>query len=188
MREGSGAEPPEQAERPEGSSAQEPVPEAAAAGPETNFLADPGFEEDSGAWALTDLKATQELYIEDKPQDSLSGTKHAHFWSPAPDSVEFTMEQTVSGLSEGRFRFSLSVMGGDCGQTDIYAYVKVDGQETARSEQIPVTEWKDWHRGTVPEFDHPAGTDVTVGIYVKCEGAGNGAWGKIDDAELVPVP
>ena len=26
--------------------------------------------------------------------------------------------------------------------------------------------------------------EVTVGLYVKCQGAGNGAWGKIDDAML----
>jgi arabinogalactan endo-1,4-beta-galactosidase len=25
---------------------------------------------------------------------------------------------------------------------------------------------------------------VTVGVYVKCTGSGNGAWGKIDDAKL----
>ena len=32
-----------------------------------------------------------------------------------------------------------------------------------------------------------AGTEVTVGIYVKCEGSGNGAWGKIDDVLLNSV-
>ena len=28
------------------------------------------------------------------------------------------------------------------------------------------------------------GDTIAVGIYVKCAGAGNGAWGKIDDAML----
>ena len=32
------------------------------------------------------------------------------------------------------------------------------------------------------------GTEVTVGIYVRCRGTGNGAWGKIDDAMLNSVP
>ena len=32
-------------------------------------------------------------------------------------------------------------------------------------------------------FEVKDGT-VTVGIYVRCSGEGNGAWGKIDDAEL----
>ena len=151
---------------------------------EYNYLKDYSFEEGSDAWVITDLKKADELYIEDKKTDSLTGSKHMHFWSAAQDSVEFTLEQTVSDLPEGKFRFALSVMGGDCGTTDIYAYAKVDGAEVARSEQIPITGWNSWNQGIIPEFDHPAGMEVTVGLYVKCQGAGNGAWGKIDDAML----
>ena len=154
---------------------------------EYNYLQDYSFEEDSGAWVITDLKKADELYIEDKKTDSLTGSKHMHFWSAAQDSVEFTLEQTVTDLPEGTFRFSVSVMGGDCGTTDIYAYVKLDGEETARSEQIPITGWNSWNKGVVPEFDHPAGSEVTVGVYVRCQGTGNGAWGKIDDAMLNSV-
>ena len=155
---------------------------------EYNYLKDPGFEENSGAWTVTDLKKADELFVEDKKTDSLSGTKHMHFWSAAQDSVEFTLEQTVTDLPEGTFKFSVSVMGGDCGDTDIYAYAKVDGREVARSEQIPIKGWSSWNTGIVPGFDHPAGSEVTVGLYVKCQGTGNGAWGKIDDAKLNSVP
>ena len=187
MREGNVTE-EEDARRRTAGSGQEPAEERAeVTAAAVNYLKDPGFEEDSGAWVFTDLGKTQQLYVEDKPQDSLSGTKHAHFWSAAQDSVEFTLEQTVTDLPEGRFRFSVSLMGGDCGETDIYAYVLVDGQGAVRSEQIPVTGWKNWNEGTVPAFDHPAGSEVTVGIYVRCRGTGNGAWGKIDDAFLTPA-
>ena len=154
---------------------------------EYNFLQDYSFEDGGSAWILTDLKKADELYIEDKKTDSLTGSKHAHFWSAAKDSVEFTLEQTVTDLPEGRFRFSISIMGGDCGETDIYAYVKVSGNEAARSEQIPITGWSNWNEGVIPRFEHPASSDVTVGIYVKCQGSGNGAWGKIDDAMLNSV-
>ena len=154
---------------------------------EFNYLADPGFEEGGDAWTVTDLRQADELYTEDKKSDSLSGTKHMHFWSAAQDSVEFTLEQTVTDLPEGKFRFSLFIMGGDCGETDIYAYVKIDGQETARSEQMPITGYNNWHEGVIPEFSHPAGSEVTVGIYVRCKGTGKGAWGKIDDAALNSV-
>ena len=65
--------------------------------------------------------------------------------------------------------------------------MKVDGTEVARTEQIPITGYNDSHEGVIPEFDHPAGSIVTVGLYVKCQGAGNGAWGKIDDAMLNSV-
>ena len=154
---------------------------------EFNYLTDYSFEENSPAWVVTDLKNADELYVEDKKTDSLTGSRHLHFWSAAQDSVEFTAEQTVADLPEGKFRFSLSAMGGDCGETDIYAYVKVDGREKARSEQIPITGYNDWHEGVVPEFYHPAGSTVTVGIYVRCRGTGSGAWGKIDDALLNSV-
>ena len=154
---------------------------------EYNYITDYSFEEDSPAWVVTDLKNADELYVEDKKTDSLTGSKHLHFWSAAADSVGFTAEQTLKDLPAGRFRFSVSVMGGDCGETDIYAYVKIDGQEAARSEQIPITGYNDWHQGTIPEFEHPEGSEVTVGIYVKCRGTGNGAWGKIDDALLNSV-
>ena len=151
---------------------------------EYNYLLDYSFEDGGSAWTVTDLKEADELYVEDKKTDSLTGSKHMHFWSAAHSSVEFTLEQDVADLPEGRFRFSVSLMGGDCGETDIYAYVKIDGKGAARSEQIPVTGWNKWNQGIIPEFDHPAGSAVTVGIYVKCQGTGNGAWGKIDDAML----
>ena len=149
-----------------------------------NFLKDYSFEDGGEGWVITDLKNADQLYVEDKKTDSLTGSKHMHFWSAAQDSVEFTLEQTLPDLPEGRFTFSISVMGGDCGATDIYAYAKVDGTEVARSEQIPITGWNSWNKGIIPEFDHPAGSEVTVGVYVKCQGAGNGAWGKLDDATL----
>ena len=155
---------------------------------EFNYLQDYSFEEGGSAWVFTDLSKADELYVEEKKTDSLTGSKHAHFWSAAKDSVEFTLEQPVPDLPEGRYRFSVSVMGGDCGETDIYAYVKINGETVARSEQIPLTGYNNWNVGVVPEIDPPAGSEVTVGIYVKCSGEGNGAWGKIDDALLNTLP
>ena len=152
-----------------------------------NYVSDFSFEGDGKAWTITDLKHADELFVENKPGDSLTGVKHLHFWSVAQDSVEFTAEQTITDLPEGKFRFSISIMGGDCGATDIYAYVKIDGEEIARSEQIPIAGWKNWNAGVIPEFIHEAGTEVTVGIYVKCQGTGKGAWGKIEDALLNSV-
>ena len=154
---------------------------------EYNYLQDYSFEEGGSAWTVTDLKKADELYTEDKKTDSLTGSKHMHFWSAARDSVEFTLEQTVPDLPEGKFRFAVSMMGGDCGETDIYAYIKIDGQEVARSEQIPITGWNSWNEGVIPEFEHTAGCEVTVGVYVRCQGSGSGAWGKIDDAMLNSV-
>ena len=155
---------------------------------EYNFLTDYSFEDGGQGWTVTDLAKADELYVEDKKTDSLTGSKHLHYWSAAKNSIEFTAEQTVADLPEGTFRFSFSIMGGDCGETEIYAYVKIDGTEVARSELVPITGYNNWNVAEVPSFEHPAGTEVTVGIYVKCAGEGNGAWGKIDDALLNSVP
>ena len=100
--------------------------------------------------------------------------------------MEFTAEQTVTDLPEGRFKFTVSIMGGDGGETDIYAYVKIDG-ETVATAPMQITGYGSWDTAVIPAFDHPAGSAVTVGVYVRCAGAGNGAWGKLDDAMLNSV-
>ena len=153
---------------------------------EYNYLADYSFEEGGRGWVLTDLGKTQQLGIEDKASDSLTGTKHVHFWSAAKNSVEFTVEQTVADLPAGKFAFTVSIMGGDGGQTDIYAYVKVNG-ETVATAPMQITSWNNWHTAVTPAFTCEAGQEVAVGVYVRCQGAGNGAWGKIDDAMLNSV-
>lgn len=154
---------------------------------EFNFLEDYSFEEeDNKAWVLTDLKKADELYIETKATDSLTGTKHAHFWSNAQNSVEFTVEQTVTTLPAGSYKFTMSIMGGDCGETDIYIYVKVNG-ETVGTAPLTINGYGNWDTAVIPRFEAKEGDTVVVGMYVKCQGEGAGAWGKIDDALLNSV-
>ena len=154
---------------------------------EYNFLANPGFEDGTEApWILTDLGKTEQLYVEDKATDSLSGQWHMHFWSAAPDSVAFTLEQNVEGLRSGHYKFAISIMGGDCGETDIYAYVKIDG-ETVGTAPMGIHGYGSWDTGLVEGIDYTEGQTLTVGLYVKASGEGNGAWGKIDDAMLNSV-
>ena len=153
---------------------------------EYNYLTDYSFEEGGQGWVFTDLRQADQLYVEDKKTDSLTGTKHAHFWSAKKDSVEFTLEQKVQNLPEGKYRFTVSIMGGDGGDTEIYAYVKING-EMAGKAPLQITSYGNWDTAAVPEFTYQAGDEVTVGVYVRCEGAGNGAWGKIDDALLNSV-
>lgn len=153
---------------------------------EYNYLQDYSFEEGSDVWQITDLKKADELYIEDKKTDSLTGSKHMHFWSAAKDSVEFTVEQQAQSLPVGKYKFTVSIMGGDAGKTDIYAYAKVNGQIVATAP-MGITGYGNWDTAVTPDFTCTAEDDVVVGVYVKCQGAGNGAWGKIDDALLNSV-
>lgn len=153
---------------------------------EYNYLQDYSFEEGSDVWQITDLKKADELYIEDKKTDSLTGSKHMHFWSAAKDSVEFTLEQQAQNLPVGKYKFTVSIMGGDAGKTDIYAYAKVNGQIVATAP-MGITGYGNWDTAVTPDFICAAEDTVVVGVYVKCQGAGNGAWGKIDDALLNSV-
>lgn len=149
---------------------------------EYNYLTNWSFEDGETGWTATDLAATEQLWTEDKQTDSLSGSKHYHFWSPGKDTVEFRLEQTVTDLRPGSYSFGISVMGGDCGETEIYAYaLTADGE--ARSGLIPIEGYGNWNSGNTGAFEVTDGA-VTVGIYVKCSGEGSGAWGKIDDALL----
>ena len=148
-----------------------------------NYIKNHSFEDGEEPWVLTDLGKTEQLYVEDKATDSMTGSKHLHFWSADKGSVEFTAEQKIEGLSAGKYDYSISIMGGDGGETDIYAYVKIDGEV---SEKVPmsVTSYGNWDTAQIKGIELNDGQELTVGIYVKCAGDGNGAWGKIDDAVL----
>ena len=151
---------------------------------EYNFLRNPGFEDGTAEpWVVTDLGKTEQLCAEDKATDSLSGSWHYHFWSAAPNSVAFTLEQKVEGLRGGAYKYEISMMGGDCGETEIYAYVKLDGEIVGRAP-MTVSGYGNWDTGRIGPVVYKEGQELSVGIYVKCAGEGNGAWGKIDDAAL----
>jgi len=146
-----------------------------------NYLKNWSFEEGETGWTGTKLKNFDQLYVEDKVTDSVTGTKHYHFWGAGADCVEFTLEQEVTDLQTGRYDYSISIMGGDGGETEIYAYVKRNGEVVAKADTA-ITVYNEWHTATVRNIECGQGDTLTVGIYVKC--AGPNAWGKIDDAKL----
>ena len=155
---------------------------------EYNYLQNYSFEADENktvvptSWILNKIKDADELYVEDKQTDSLSGNRHYHFWSKNTNTIEFELEQEVKDLEAGKYSFSISIMGGDSGESDIYAYVKANDQ---LSEKAPmkITSYNNWDTGKI-SFEYNGTDDLKVGIYVKCAGEGNGAWGKIDDGLL----
>jgi len=151
---------------------------------EFNFLENYSFETgDLTGWKLTENGKADELFVENKSTDSMTGTYHMHFWSAASDSVDFELEQTVSDLPTGKYKFTISIMGGDCGETDIYSYVKIDGKVVSETP-LTVTVYNEWDTEVITGIEYTEGQTISVGIRVKCQGEGNGAWGKIDDALL----
>ena len=149
-----------------------------------NYLQNWSFEEGESGWTATALKQFDQLYVEDKVTDSVTGSKHYHFWGASANSVEFSLEQQVQQLPSGTYSYEISIMGGDGGQTEIYAYVEINGQIVATAETV-ITVYNEWHTARIESFDYHEGDSLVVGIYVKCDG-GN-AWGKIDDAKLNAV-
>lgn len=151
---------------------------------EYNFLENHGFETgELDPWKLIERGHADELYVESKPTDSKSGEYHMHFWSAAENSVDFDIEQELTDLPAGKYKFTVSIMGGDGGDTDISAYALVDGAEAGRAP-LEITWYGEWHTAVIENIEVPEGAVLTVGISVKCTGEGNGAWGKIDDALL----
>ena len=151
---------------------------------EYNFLQNWSFEEGANAWNATAIGKFDELKVEDKVTDSLTGTKHYHFWGASANTVEFTLEQQVDNLKSGKYNYAISIMGGDGGETTIYAYVKING-EIAYKEMTEISVYNEWHTAKISNIEYSEGDAITIGIYVKC--AGPNAWGKIDDALLNSV-
>ena len=151
---------------------------------EYNFLENWSFEDGEAAWVANAIGKFDELKVEDKVSDSMTGTKHYHFWGASANTVEFTLEQEVKNLKSGKYNYSISIMGGDGGATEIYAYVKINGEIVHKAE-TEITVYDEWHTATISGIEYSEGDSITVGIYVKC--AGPNAWGKIDDALLNSV-
>ena len=152
-----------------------------------NYLTNYSFEDDANltkvptGWTVNAIKASNELWVEDKATDSITGTKHFHFWASGTNNVEFTLEQKITNLPQGKYKYQISIMGGDAGDTEIYAYVKING-EIVKTAPGQITIYNEWHKMLINDIDYNGTDEIVVGIYVKCGGSGNGAWGKIDDA------
>jgi len=149
-------------------------------------LKDYSFEEESDAWVVKAAGVMDELMVEDKATDSLTGTKHYHFWSANSNTVNFDLEQEVKDLPAGTYKYSIAIMGGDCGETNIYAYVKVNGEIVAK-DSLGINGYNNWESSLIENIVYNGTDTIVVGIHVECSGEGAGAWGKIDDALLNSV-
>jgi len=149
-----------------------------------NLLANPSFEEQSlDSWILTEMGSADELQVENRPEDALKGNCCLHFYGSKADSVCFFVEQEVGISESGNYQFSISIMGGRGGKYEIYAYVKING-EILKTDDLSLAEYGNWDTAEISNIACEEGDVLTVGIYVKCQGEGEGAWGSIDDALL----
>ena len=142
-----------------------------------NILVNSSFEEtDVSMWTITEAKAST-VDIQDKESDAYSGTKALHYWSDG--AVKFTVEQTLTGLENGKYTLSCYVQGGDSGKTPImFLYANAGGKEY--KEDYLVDGWINWKHPVISEIEVTDGT-ITFGVDVD---ATAGAWGTFDDFYL----
>lgn len=148
---------------------------------EENYVNNASFEEDDmSMWTLNNIdNVTTELYVQEKSTDAFTGVKSLHFYSTA--SVNFTAEQTITGLKDGDYSFTLSVQGGDCNNPEMYIYA-ISGGETYKCE-FEVDGWRNWKTPIIENIPVTDGT-LVIGVAVKCDAEG---WGTIDDVMVNPV-
>ena len=151
---------------------------------ELNYLLNGSFEDGTHEpWVLIDRGGADELGVENKTINSRDGDCNLHFWSAKSGSVDFDAEQTLDALSPGTYRYSISIQGGDGGETEIFAYARIDG-ETVAAAPLSISSFNNWTTAEIRDIVLAEGQTLTLGISVKCSGTGSGAWGMIDAAAL----
>ena len=151
------------------------TPEAHISVDRFNLLANSSFEEpDTSMWEITGNGTD----YQDKAADAYSGDIALHFWSN--DKVEFTAEQTVTGLEPGTYEFGLFIQGGDAGN-DAKMYIYADNGSEELTAETGVTGWCQWQNPVIDKITVGADGTLKVGVSVTAQAK---AWGTLDDFYL----
>lgn len=148
---------------------------------EQNYVENSGFEDDDlSMWTILDeTSSMDELFVQEKQADAKTGNRALHFWSSR--RIAFRVEQQITGLKPGRYKFSIAIHGGDAGNQTMYIYVKTADGELRQNTNVDG--WRNFREPVIADILVSDGT-ITVGAYVSCDGKG---WGSLDDFILAPV-
>ncbi|OXS77825.1 glycosyl hydrolase 53 family protein [Domibacillus enclensis] len=143
-----------------------------------NLVLNAGFEEsDRSMWQIAyGDGASPHTSFQDKASDAKAGTYSLQFFSP--ESVDFTVEQTISGVASGTYNLSMFLQGGDAHNSTMYVYARTGGKEY--KVDTSVQGWTNWSNPIVQGIPVQDGT-ITIGARIKADG---GAWGSLDDFSL----
>ncbi|SES27366.1 arabinogalactan endo-1,4-beta-galactosidase [Gracilibacillus ureilyticus] len=146
-----------------------------------NYVQNPGFEEsDTSMWTLTFAEGSDpHASIKENPANSRTGDYSLDFWSDT--GVDFTVEQTITGLDPGYYQLSLFLQGGDANESNMFIYA-LSGEKEFMTE-TEVDGWVNWVNPTVTDILVTDGT-ITIGANIE---ANAGAWGTLDDFSLTKV-
>lgn len=142
-----------------------------------NFVQNPSFEEpDTSMWEFV-YTGDPELDFQKKETDAYSGEMAMHYWRKS--DVAFKAQQTITGLDDGKYSFSLYAQGGDSG-ADAQMYIYAISGDNEYKQDYEVTGWCEWQHPEIAEFEVKGG-EVTIGVSFE---GGAGAWGTFDDFYL----
>lgn len=147
-----------------------------------NYVINGSFEEtDFTGWTVTNIdNVTEELDIYERDTDCYEGLKSLHFYS-GTNNVNFTAEQTISGLEEGSYKLTGHIQGEAAGDEspDVYFYAVVDGKQVKADASL--NGYVNWYTAELEGLNVTDG-EITIGVNVT---TAPGGWGTIDDITLV---
>ncbi len=147
-----------------------------------NYVVNGSFEEvDFTGWTVNNVNdATEELDIYTRDTDCYDGEQSLHFYSGS-NVVDFTAEQSLTGLDAGTYKFSAYCQGDTAGDADgkIYFYIIADGQTYTVDGQL--NGYVNWYCAEQNGISITGG-DATIGVCVQNAAGG---WGTIDAISLV---
>ena len=147
-----------------------------------NYLVNGSFEEpDFSGWTVTNIDdVTEELDVYTRETDCFEGVQSLHFYSES-SNVNFSAEQTVSGLDDGSYKLTAHIQGDAAGDENaqVYFYAVVNGEEVKADGEL--NGYVNWYTAELPGIT-PTDGEITVGVWVS---TAPGGWGTIDDITLV---
>lgn len=147
-----------------------------------NYVVNGSFEEpDFTGWTVNNVdNVTEELDIYTRDTDCYDGVQSLHFYSGASD-VNFTAEQTLTGLEDGSYKLTGYIQGDTAGDTNssIYFYAVVNGEMIKADAALKG--YVNWDTVEISGLN-VSGGEITIGVNVTNAAGG---WGTIDAISLV---
>ncbi len=147
---------------------------------EVNYVQNPGFEDmDTSMWKVNYTGSSNPTEVQTAGTEVVTGVNSLHFHSEEP--LDFSVEQTISGLMEGTYTFHANIQGADVGsEARIYLYAMV-GDTTYQSAPVILGGPGNWQVPEIKGLAVDGNTDVTIGMHVTAAAKG---WGIMDDFGL----
>ena len=142
-----------------------------------NLIKNPSFEDGIDSWNI-DYLNDNEWCANVKAESSKTGTNSVSFWSDK--EMSFEVSQNVTGLEKGVYQLKANIQGGD--SDGAIMLLCAETSEGTFTEKFTLAGWQNWQ---TPMISSIPVNDGNVKVSVKILNAPGGAWGSIDDFELI---